>query len=256
MTPTLSCSPFIHRRSKLDLVQRFGASAGLRPGSVFTGAASPRDLGRRSPASDALAAALWKRKVTYIALGPLTNLATFLRLHPNMADRIARVIFVGGHEPAASLAFGPTRSFHIHDANVFKDPAAAGVVLRSKVPLVLIPIETAGRFAIDAADLGELGSSGPPGAFLSRRSRIWLWFWTQIVKEGGGPIFDALAIVPTARPGLVSTRRRYAKMDQAGNLIVTPRLTNGARPVRYGTGFAPAAKRFVLRRIMTRPSRE
>lgn len=243
-------------RVTLDLVQRFGASAGLEPGKVFTGAASPRDLGRRSPASDALAAALSKRKVTYVALGPLTNLTTFLQLHPTMAGRIERVIFVGGHEAGASLAFGPTRSFHIHDANVFKDPAAAGVVLRSKVPLVLIPIETAGRLEIEAADLGELSSSGPAGAYLASRSRIWLWFWTHIVKERGGPIFDALAVVPATRQELVSAKRRYARLDQAGNLIVTPRLTNGARPIQYCTSFAPATKRFVLRRIMTRLSRE
>lgn len=243
-------------RVTLDLVRRFGASPGLESGEVFTGAASPRDLGRRSPASDALAATLSKRKATYVALGPLTNLATFLQLHPNMADRIERVIFLGGQVPGETPAFGPTRSFRIHDANVFKDPAATGVVLRSKIPLVLMPIETAGRFAIDSADLGELGRSGPAGEFLSSRSRIWLWFWTQIVKEKGGPIFDALAVVPTMRPGLLSFEKRYARMDQAGNLIVTPRPTSGARTVRYCTGFTPETKRFVLRRIGTRPSRE
>lgn len=257
LSTTYGNAPLGHTtRTTLDLVQRFGVSAGLKPGRVFTAAASPRDLGRRSPTSDALAATLSKRKVTYVALGPLTNLATFLQLHPHMADRISRVIFLGGQEPGASLAFGPTRSFHIHDANVFKDPAATAVVLRSKIPLVLIPIDTAGRLEIDATDLGQLGSSGPAGTYLSGRSRIWLWFWTHLVKTRGGPIFDALAIIPTTRPELISTKRRYAKMDQMGNLIATPRLTNGARPVRYCTGFAPETKRFVLRRIMTRPSRE
>jgi inosine-uridine nucleoside N-ribohydrolase len=240
-------------RVTLDLVQRFGAAKGARPSRVFAGAASPRDLGRRTSASDALAMISARQKLTYIALGPLTNLATFLRLHPNRADRIERVIFVGGHMREANLALGPNRSFRIHDANVFKDPAAAGVVLLSRIPLVLIPIEAASRLEINAADLRELKSSNLAGAYLERRSRVWLWFWRHIVKTKGGAIFDALAIIPSTSPNLLFIENRSATMDQAGNLIVSARLTNGARRVRYCTGFRPETKRLVLERLRSAP---
>jgi inosine-uridine nucleoside N-ribohydrolase len=243
-------------RAARDLVQRFGRSAGLTIGDVFAGAGSASDLGRRSGASDALAAILQERKVTYIALGPLTNLATFLQLHPKAAHRIERVIFVGGGEPGASLAFRPTRSFHIHDANVFKDSAATRAVLRSNIPLTLVPIATGSRLLVDGTDLRQLERSGDTGNYLSRESKIWLWFWTHVVKTNGGPVFDALAIIPTLRPELLSIKKQYARMDQAGNLVVTPRLTNGARPVRYCTSFAPGTKRFVMQRLVTRRSRE
>jgi len=236
-------------RATLDLVRRFGAPHGVGPSNVFAGAASSRDLGRRTSASDALAATLLKQKVTYVGLGPLTNLATFLQLHPDMADRIERVIFLGGQTRDAGLALGPNRSFHIHDANVFKDPTAASVVLQSKIPLILVPIETASGLLVDAADLRELGSSSRAGAYLARRSRIWLWFWTHVVKTNGGPIFDALAVIPATRPELLSIKRWSARMDGTGNMVVTPRLTKGARPVRYCTGFAPATKRFVIQRL-------
>src|SRR2546430_8070321 len=53
-----------------ELVQRFGAAGNVRPEQVFTGARSAADLGRRSEASEALAAALEKESVTYVALGP------------------------------------------------------------------------------------------------------------------------------------------------------------------------------------------
>lgn len=239
-----------------DLVKRFGLPAGLTVDKVYAGAGAAAELGRRSDASDALAATLQKQRITYIALGPLTNLATFLRLHPNASKRIERVIFVGGRAPGASLAFGPNESFRIHDANVFKDPVAAEVVLRSKIPLVLVPITTASRLLIDETDLQSLSTSGAAGGYLASRSKIWLWFWTHIVKTKGGPIFDALAIIPVTRPELLSIRTRYARMDEAGNLAVTPRLTNGARRVRYCTGFAPGTKPFVTQRLMSRRSRE
>ncbi|HWM24268.1 MAG TPA: nucleoside hydrolase [Chthoniobacterales bacterium] len=243
-------------RVTLDFVQRFGDSAGLGREDVFAGAESARNLGKRTRASDALAGSLRKKKLTYIALGPLTNLATFLRLHPRLADRIERVIFLGGQAPGPSLAFGPNRSFRIHDANVFKDPAAAKIVLDAKIPIVLVPIDTASRLEIDRGDLRSLKQSGPAGEYLARRSGIWLWFWTNFVKTKGGPIFDAMAIIPATRPELLTIKKRYARMDEAGNLLVAPRLTRGARPVRYCTGFAPGTKAFVMRRFMTRRSRE
>jgi pyrimidine-specific ribonucleoside hydrolase len=243
-------------RAAQDLVERFGHSAGLTVDNVFAGARAASDLGRRSEASDTLAGALEKQKITYLALGPLTNLATFLRLHPKLAHRIERVIFVGGAEPGASFALGPNGSFRIHDANVFKDPAATQAVLQSKIPLTLVPIAASSHLLIDGTDLRQLAKSGGAGNYLSRRSSIWLWFWTNFVGTKGGPIFDALAIIPATQPALLSIAERSAQMDQAGNLVVTPRLTSGARPVRYCTAFALETKRFVMDRLMTRPSRE
>lgn len=121
-------------RAALDLVQRFGASGGVTRAGLFAGAGSARDLGRRSSASDALAATLLKRKVTYVALGPLTNLATFLRLHPGMADRIERVILLGGQTQPGRLTIGDNRVIRIHDANVFKDPERGGDCVAFQYP--------------------------------------------------------------------------------------------------------------------------
>jgi inosine-uridine nucleoside N-ribohydrolase len=251
VSATYGNAPLGHTtRVAREMVQRFGPRDGLSSNGVFAGAGAARDLGRRSDASDALAAVLEKQRVTYIALGPLTNLATFLQLHPKSASRIERVVFLGGQAEGSSLAFGPTRSFHIHDANVFKDPAATAVVLRSKIPLTLVPIAIASDLLIDASDLRKLEQSGEAGSYLSRRSRTWLWFWTHFAKTKGGPIFDALALTATAKPELLGLERRYARMDQAGNLVVTKRLTNGARPVRFCFGFAPRAKGFVMKRLL------
>ena len=243
-------------RAARDLVQRLGQAAGLAVDVVFAGAGSAAELGRQNSASDALAAALEKQKLTYVALGPLTNLATFLRLHPSGARRIRRIIFVGGQAPGTILAFGPSGSFHIHDANVFKDPAATAAVLRSNIPLMLAPIATSSGLLLDGRDLRELEGGGPAGNYLARRSRVWLWFWTNFVGTKGGPIFDALAVTAATKPKLLSLPQRYARIDQAGNLVMTTRLTNGARPVRYCTGFATGTKRFVMRRLVTRRSRE
>ena len=197
-----------------------------------------------------------KQKLTYVALGPLTNLATFLQLHPKLGDRIERVVFLGGQEPGDHLAFGLNRSFHIHDANVFKDPAAVEIVLRSRIPLTLLPIATSGRLQIDASELDELGRNGTPGQYLAQRSKVWLWFWTKFVKTNGGPIFDALAVVSVTRPDLLTMKTRYGRMDGAGNLIVMERQTNGSRSVQCCTGFVSQTKSFFFKRLRSALSRD
>lgn len=257
MSTTYGNAPLGHTtRAARNLVSRFGAGAQLTEADIYPGARSASELGRRSAASEALATALRKRKLIYVALGPLTNLATILRLHPELAHRIERVIFVGGQSPGTSLALGPNRSFHIHDANVFKDPAATAVVLRSRIPLTLFPVATVSKLVLDAADLRHLEKSGGAAHYLSRRSRIWLWFWTNVVRTKGGSIFDVPAIIAVTKPELLSTEKRYAQMDHRRNLLVTIRRTNGARPVRYCTGLAPRSKRFVMQRLMTPRGRE
>lgn len=257
VSTTFGNAPLGHTtRAARNLVGQFGGEGRLIVADVYPGAKSAADLGRQSAATDALAAVLRKRTVIYIALGPLTNLATFVRLHPALAHRIESVVFVGGQLPGTRLGFGPTGSFHIHDANMFKDPAAAQTVLRSNISITLVPITVASNLMVDEMNLRALEKNGGAADYLSRESRIWLWFWTNVIRTEGGPIFDAAAIIAAAKPKLVSIERRYAKMDEAGNLLTMPRLANGARPVRVCTGLAPESKGFVLQRIMARRSRD
>jgi inosine-uridine nucleoside N-ribohydrolase len=236
-------------RAAQELAQRFGAPANITAAKVFRGSSSPGDMGRRSEAIEALAATLREKSVTYIALGPLTNLATFVRLHPDMAHRIDRVIFLGGQAEGTTLALGPGGTFRIHDANVFKDPAAAEAVMRSHLPMTLIPVSAAKNLMLTREDLRELERIGGAGNYLARRSKVWIWFWTGFVKTKGGPIFDALAVTGAARPQLLTLERRYARIDEARDLAITRRRSNGMRPVGFCTGFSAETKRVVMKRL-------
>jgi inosine-uridine nucleoside N-ribohydrolase len=229
-----------------ELVQQSGNHT-----AVFAGAASRRDLGKRTAATDALAGALKKHRLTYIAVGPLTNLATFLELHPDLAPRIERVIFLGGHEEGARLAFGPRNSFVVHDANVFKDPAAAARVMHSNIPLTLVPISTASKLRLQESDLRRLEGSGSHSAqYLAGHSKVWLWFWSRIVGEDGGAIFDVAAMLAATKPELVSIERQKASMNESGDLIVTRQKARDGRTVLVVTGMSERAKQIVLERLL------
>jgi pyrimidine-specific ribonucleoside hydrolase len=232
-----------------DLVRRFGGPAGINEADIYAGASTPDDVGGRSPASDALAQALRRERLTYIALGPLTNLAAFLKLHPTLANRIKRVVFVGGMSPGYTPRFGPTGALRIHDANVFKDPAAVRAILASRIPIVLAPVETSSALVINRADARQLQRGGTAGAFLHGRTRAWLWFWTSIVKHRGGVMFDSLAVLRVARPDLVAIEPRYAHVTPAGDLIASKQPLRNARRVSFCTRITPDAREVTVGRL-------
>ncbi len=79
-----------------------------------------------------------------------------MQLQPELAGRIERVILGGGRWSAGRPTFGRGGWLRIHDTNVYKDPAAAGVLLRSAIPLTLLPVELARGVALTRRDLRQL----------------------------------------------------------------------------------------------------
>ena len=236
-----------------DLLGRFGG----RIHKVHPGARSRKDLGVETVATRELAKALRQnRSVVYVALGPLTNLATFEMLHPELARRIHHVIFIGGLTEKSSLRFGSRHPIQIHDANVFKDPEAVRRVLRTKIPMTLIPIETASQITIDAEDLEKIGRNSEAGQFLRKNSGVWLWFWTNFVGTRGGPLFDAAAVIAAANPALIVLEKKSAAVDSAGNLRVSRNPSLHSRIVRCCSRLAVTASQFVRQKLGARAETE
>ncbi|MEP6821195.1 MAG: nucleoside hydrolase [Chthoniobacterales bacterium] len=232
-----------------DLVRHFGKCAGLTTADIHAGARSPSDAAKNSDATEALARALREERLTYIALGPLTNLADFLKLHPTLAERIERVLIVGGRSPDATFAFGPNKSFSVHDANVFKDPAAVAAVLRSSCPLVLTPVEIAPQLALTPTDFRALKRGGPAGRYLNQQTRVWSWFWRTIVGEKGGLVFDVFAILPAVRSDLLKTETRFVAFDADGDLVAYREPQPGRRRIQFAIDTRPETHSLVLERL-------
>ena len=230
-----------------DLIGRFGGQVSM----VHPGARARTDLGVGTAATEALAKALREnRKVIYVALGPLTNLATFEILHPKLARQIHRVVFIGGQTENTSLRFGSRHPIQIHDANVFKDPEAVRRVLQANIPVALIPVETASQITVDAEAIEIIGRSSDSGHFLRKNSRVWLWFWTKYVGTSGGPLFDAAAVVAAANPAMLRWERSHAAIDSAGNLIISKKPMPRSRTVSYCPGFTRPAGSFVRHKLV------
>jgi pyrimidine-specific ribonucleoside hydrolase len=73
--------------------------------------------------------------LTIVALAPLTNVAVFLRMYPNLRSKISRIVSMGGTFRAPGNT-SPTAEF-----NVRQDPEAAAIVLESDLPVTLYPLD-------------------------------------------------------------------------------------------------------------------
>ncbi len=199
-----------------QIVEQFGAAAGVTPGRLAAGAPGRQALGQGTAATAALRAALEERPLTYLALAPLTNLATLLTLHPELSGRIEKIIFVGARSPGRRITAGKWNPYEFTDSNYHKDNRAAGVVLRAGVPLKLVPLELAFQMPLRPAELRWIGrEGGPEGRYLAQKASLWMWLWRLGFLTHGAMIFDSFAVLAATHPHLLETERRFVSQHNA-----------------------------------------
>jgi inosine-uridine nucleoside N-ribohydrolase len=187
-----------------ELTRRLSARVPL-----FPGATDAAYWWRPGPtaASRAIVEALEGGPLTFVALGPLTNLAATLAARPDLAPRLKRIVAVMGKEPGeifhpaegspdALLGHGPAFS----DLNFAKDPRAAKLVFASGVPITLAPYAAGKTQRITRADLAMLTQAGGAAAWVAQRSQGWLRFWRDVVGRDGFYPFDLVAAIVAANP--------------------------------------------------------
>ena len=135
--------------------------------------------------------------ITLCTLGPLTNIAMALVMAPDIAQHIREIVMMGG----AYFEVGnitPTAEF-----NIFVDPEAADVVMKSGVPIVMAPLDLTHRILstrarLDAIDnLGNRAGAAVAG-LLSFSERF------DLAKYGslGAPLHDPTVIAYLLKPEL------------------------------------------------------
>lgn len=172
------------------------------------------------PAVRSLADALVDQRLTILALGPMTNIAILLRDFPDLVSRIDSIVAVAGQRPGQTFHVGTTSILHLHDLNVRKDSDAFDIVLRTGVPLHLIPFEAAQQVLVTRADLRTLEDQGSLDAWIASRSVPWLKFWEEMLGARGFYPFDALAVTYLLHPDQFTCQTIPAKLVRRHGLFV------------------------------------
>jgi inosine-uridine nucleoside N-ribohydrolase len=174
--------------------------------------------------------------VTVVAVGPLTNVASLLHQHPEVAERIAEVIAVAGRRPLQRFTTG---SASHPDLNFEKDPEAFAAILSTAVQLTLAPFELSSQVNITLSDLEHLQQHGGAiGTYVHSVGAPWLALWQEVFGVDYFHPFDSLAALLVTHPALVQCTELHAWIETAADDLAHIRM-QGDTASNAATGMKP-----------------
>jgi inosine-uridine nucleoside N-ribohydrolase len=179
-------------------------------GIRFSGAfAQPRETAAVSTAIEAMAAVIDAApgQVTILAIGPLTNVATLLRLRPDVESRIAALVFMGGNVRVGGNASKSA------EFNFWFDPEAAQVVMRSAIPKkVMFGLDVCNNVKLTRAVFDEVVAVNTPITELYRDDFGNGYPGFLKKPDASGYLWDELAAASLIEPSIV-TRTESMHLD-------------------------------------------
>lgn len=139
-------------------------------------------------------------EITLCALGPLTDIALALLKAPDIAERVRELVVMGG----AYFEHGnvtPCAEFNIH-----ADPHAADLVLRSGVPVTMIPLDATHQALSTTARVAPIRGLGNRCGGAIADLLALDPFHSRRFGETGLPLHDPLVIAWLLRPDLFRGR--------------------------------------------------
>ncbi len=156
--------------------------------------------------------------VQILALGPLTNVAELIETRPEIAGRIGRIIAMGGaiHEPGNT---GGRAEF-----NLASDPDAAALVLRSGLPVTLVPLDVTRKVRADSASVRGLAAAGAP--ISSASSALIGAYFSGPEEPESRPLHDPCVILRAIAPELFRAETMRLSVEtgdtDAGATMIDP----------------------------------
>jgi purine nucleosidase len=181
---------------------------------VFGGSDKANDLGIENEASQALTNALSKEKLTILAIGPLTNIGTVVKNHPELVTQIEEVIVCAGRTQNYPFKFG-TGDIIVGDYNFETDVESFRAVLESGVKMVFAGFESSEGIVLGKNDIN----------FLNNQSNKWIYQELRLWQDSFVDIFGSPAFVAwDTTPVGYLTHPQYFKTYKKIPAIINYRL--------------------------------
>ncbi|MBN9009057.1 MAG: nucleoside hydrolase, partial [Rhizobiales bacterium] len=154
-------------------------------------------------------------EITLCTLGPLTNVAMALVKAPDIAPRIKEIVMMaGGYFEMGNIT--PAAEF-----NVFVDPEAADVVLRSGVPIVMVPLDVTHTILSTRKRLDAIKAIGNrAGAAVEAMLSFSEAFDQQKYGREGAPLHDPCVIAYLLKHELFKGREINVVIETSSELTV------------------------------------
>lgn len=143
-----------------------------------------------------------KQPVDILAIGSLTNIATVIRIAPELKSNIRQIISMGGAvNHSGNLRVHGFTDDHTNTSaewNYYIDPVAAKIVFESGVPIKLIPLDATNRVPLTKqfADRFDPSTSNPLKSFVQRIFQKIMISTTNGEYFHWDPLAAAIAVHP------------------------------------------------------------
>ena len=153
--------------------------------------------------------------VTLCPLGPLTNIATALTRAPDIADKIQQIELMGG----AYFEVGnitPTAEF-----NIYVDPKAADIVMKSAVDIVIMPLDVTHKALVTKPRNDAFRTLGnAAGVAAAEMTDFFERFDKEKYGSAGAPLHDPCVTAYLIRSEIFSGRTVNVEVETTSNLTM------------------------------------
>lgn len=150
--------------------------------------------------------------ISLVPVGPLTNIATALRLEPRIKDKIQEIVLMGG-------AYGTGNTTPSAEFNIFADPEAAHIVFSSQVPIVMMGLDLTNQTVCTPSVITRMENIGnDAGQLFSDIMNFTLKTQYEAFGLRAGPIHDATCVAYLINPEIFTMKDMYVEVNtQEGN---------------------------------------
>ena len=199
--------------------------------------------------------------MTILALGPVTNVATVLKNHPELVRRIREIVVVAGRQPDQHFRSSRKQKQPFRDFNFEMDPLSFQVLLDSRVEITLTPWEVSSKVWLRQGDLKLLREGNGATEWLWGPAEDWLHLWQEQFHVDGFNPFDTLTVgyvlsprwfqwedFPVEIRSLPDDVNTDAQKDKP-YLLASKKIASN-RIVRYCYSVSPEFKKDLMKRLL------
>jgi inosine-uridine nucleoside N-ribohydrolase len=149
--------------------------------------------------------------VTLVPTGPLTNVALFLAVYPELAAKLERVVLMGG-------AFGEGNNTPAAEFNIWADPEAAHRVFTSGLDVTMVGLDVTHKALMTPEHARRLADSGAAGKLVADLFNFYVQFHRRDYGWDAAPVHDAVAMAHVIDPTLLETTHCGVVVDTGPEL--------------------------------------
>lgn len=150
-------------------------------------------------------------EITIVTLGPLTNIAHAIQKDPETMKLVKEIISMGG---AINVAGNKNR---VAEFNIFVDPEAADIVMRSPIKKTLVPLDACNHVLMQLDDVARINNDSSR-ELLNKMLVPYIANLEKDTGEKGALMYDPLTVFYLLHPTSCRVEEQSVQIETKGEI--------------------------------------